>query len=109
MSGTTAAPEDFVSEPITPLAATGDASAMSRGEPGLPRWFRWRQQEFEVLSIVSKWKTSSRDRGELYLRRHWFELVTTNGMRMVVYCQRQPASAKRLKSRWWLYKLSRAV
>ena len=95
--------ERFVSELVLPERATSDVHAMSRGEPGLPRRFYWREHSFEVAQILNRWKTSSRDRGDLYLRRHWFEVVTTSGHRLKLYCQRQAPDQRRAKSRWWLY------
>jgi hypothetical protein len=101
--------EAFVSEAITPEAGSFDALAMSRGEPGLPAAFTWRGTRYVVHRLISTWKTSTPDRGEMYLRRHWFELETTTGERMTLYCQRQAGSAARRKQRWWLYTWVRAT
>ncbi|HSV14733.1 MAG TPA: DUF6504 family protein [Tepidisphaeraceae bacterium] len=100
--------DEFVSEPITPEAASFDTSAMSRGEPGIPRRFTWRAQTYEVAALLSTWKTSTRERGELYLRRHWFEIQTKDDRRMTLYCERQKKMAKKPKQRWWVYSVSRA-
>ena len=81
---------DFVSEPIEPVAGTFDSSAMSRGEPGVPARFRWRG-------------------GELYLRRHWFDLQTTCGRRITLYCERQTKNRNKPKQRWWMYAISDAA
>jgi hypothetical protein len=94
---------EFVSEPIEPATASADLAAMSRGEPGLPKGFTWRGQTFEVAQVLSTWKTSTRERGDLYLRRHWFEIATSSGQRMKVYCERQARTRGKPKSRWWLY------
>src|SRR5689334_256832 len=96
-------PDQFVSEPIEPTVGASDVAAMSRGEPGLPARFTWRGQAFEVAHVLSKWKTSTRERGDLYLRRHWFEIGTTCGRRMKLYCERQAKTRGKPKSRWWLY------
>jgi hypothetical protein len=100
-------PEEFISEAITPKAGTFDVSAMSRGEAGVPREFTWREQAYVVERLIETWKTSSADRGEMYLRRHWFRIQTTTGEQMVLYCQRQTKNAKRPKARWWLYSITR--
>jgi hypothetical protein len=100
------AAEEFVSEAIVPEPGSFDAAAMARGEAGVPRRFAWRGRAFVVAELVGSWKSSSRDRGELYLRRHWFAVRTTTGERMTLYCQRQASSAKRAKSRWWLYSMA---
>ena len=97
---------DFVSEPIVPDPGTADASAMSRGEPGLPRSFTWRDNHCTIARLISKWKTSTRERGDLYLRRHWYEIETTGGLRMTLYCERQTKNRKNPKARWWLYTIS---
>lgn len=99
--------EEFVSEPLTPLAGTSDASAMSRGEPGLPAQFDWRGQRYEVAGILRMWKTCTPDRGELYLRRHWYTIRTTSGVEMTLYCERQTKTARRPKSRWYVYTVRR--
>jgi hypothetical protein len=98
-----AAAEQFISEAIEPLAASGDVDAMSRGEPGVPHRFTWRSQPFEVAHVLATWKTSTRERGDLYLRRHWFHIATTCGRRMKLYCERQTKTRGKPKSRWWLY------
>lgn len=97
---------DFVSEPVDPVAGTFDPTAMSRGEPGVPARFRWRGREFAVVEVVRAWKTSTRDRGELYLRRHWFELQTACGRRITLYCERQAKNRNKPKQRWWMYAIA---
>jgi hypothetical protein len=97
--------ETFVSEAVTPEAESFDAAAMARGEPGLPRAFVWRGKRYEVAAVVGRWKTSTRERGELYLRRHWFEVKAASGERMTLYCERQARNLKKPKARWWLYKV----
>jgi len=95
--------EEFVSEAIVPVPGTFDAGAMSRGEPGLPAQFAWRDKTYTVARLLSTWKTSTPDRGEMYLRRHWFSIETTTGERMTLYCDRQAKNTKKPKARWWLY------
>ena len=95
--------ETFVSEAVEPEAGTFDAAAMSRGEPGLPRLFTWRGRRFDVARVVRTWKTSTADRGEMYLRRHWFEVIAATGERLTLYCERQARTRDRPKARWWLY------
>jgi phosphoribosylglycinamide formyltransferase-1 len=95
---------EFISEPIVPDAGSADAAAMSRGEPGLPRSFTWRNTHYVVARVIAKWKTSSREAaGELYLRRHWFEIETTAGLRITLYCERQTRNRNKPKARWWIY------
>jgi hypothetical protein len=99
--------EEFVSEPLTPAQGTFDAAAMSRGEPGLPGAFTWRDHDYQIARMMSKWKSTGTDRGETYLRRHWYRIQTTTGEQMTLYCQRQASNAKKAKQRWWVYSVTR--
>lgn len=95
--------DEFVSEPIEPEPGVFDAAAMARGEPGLPAAFRWRGRRFVLAHVLARWKTSTPDRGELYLRRHWFEIACGDGTRMKLYCERQARNRTKPARRWWLY------
>jgi hypothetical protein len=100
--------ERFVSESIQPAAGTANAGAMSRGEPGLPHAFTWRGRRYDVGQIEQTWKTSTVDRGNPYLRRHWFRFSTTSGERMTIYCLRQVKDRQHGDRRWWLYSFTPA-
>jgi hypothetical protein len=66
-------PERFVSEPIQPAAGTFDAAGMTRGEPGLPKQFTWRDQHYTVAEVIEAWKEDGPCRNgspEMYLRKH---------------------------------------
>lgn len=98
--------EEFVSEPIIPIPGTFDAAGMTRGEPGLPSRFLWRDQRYEVADVLEAWKESGPCRsggGEMYLRKHWFKIRTGDGLEMTVYFERQPRTKRQTKKRWWLY------
>jgi SAM-dependent methyltransferase len=98
--------DQFISEAITPDAGSFGLPAVA-GEPALPRRFAWRQRTYEVREVVRAWKEHEPDRthgsGELYLRKHWFEVRVDDGSVMKLYFQRQPASGRAAKVRWWLY------
>ena len=100
---------DFISEPITPWPGTFDARAMGRGEPGLPRRFDWRGQSYEIVEVLKAWKDSSREGGraggELYLRRHYYELKMADGSIWTVYFVRQPPAGGSARQRWFLYSM----
>jgi len=98
---------EFVGEAILPAAGSFDATAMARGEPGVPKSFTWRGKEYVVARVRSAWKSTGKDRGEVYLRRHWFEVETETGERMTIYCERQAKNLKKPKARWWLYAVER--
>ena len=95
----------MVSEPIDPEAGSFDAGAMASGVPGLPAAFVWRGSPRQVLACERAWKglRSEASSGELYLRRHYYELEMDDGARWVVYCLRQSSSAKGGRHRWYLY------
>jgi len=99
--------EEFISEPIEPPGGGFDTAAMSRGEPGAPAVFRWRDRDYAVVARVGQWKTSSREGGrataDLYLRRHYYELQMDDGSRWTVYFERQPRRSGSPKVRWFLY------
>ena len=104
-SSTNPSGEEFISEAIEPVAGTADTGAMARGEPGLPSRFVWRGRTYQVAQVLRTWKTSSPSGGEMYLRRHWYEVQCASGERMTIYCQRQARTAKSATRRWWLYSL----
>jgi phosphoribosylglycinamide formyltransferase-1 len=94
----------FVSEQIEPLGGSFDTGRMAMGEPGLPQHFRWRGREYEVASVLERWKTSGDCRSgspERYVRKHWFCIRTTNGDEMRIYFDRQARSGTKA-DRWWL-------
>ncbi|MBN1845016.1 MAG: hypothetical protein JW810_04995 [Sedimentisphaerales bacterium] len=102
--------EEFVSELIQPVAGSFDRRAMSRAEPGLPGRFRWRGQEYTVIEVLRAWKQSGPDRdgsGQMYLRKHWYEVRTDRGLIMKIYFERQGRSPGAARKRWWLYAISR--
>lgn len=99
----------FVSEPIVPLPGTFDAAGMSRGEPGLPRRFRWRRREFAVAQELERWREHGDCRngsGERYVRKHGFRVRTEDGSVLRIYFQRTVGRGKISNSaRWWLHSI----
>lgn len=97
--------ERFVDEPLVPVAATADTSLMAAGGPGLPREFLWRGRTLEVAAVLRCWRESGTCRhgsGEMYVRKHWFEVVTTDRATLKIYFERQ-ARRGRKEARWWLF------
>jgi hypothetical protein len=72
-------------------------------EPPVPAAFRWHDETLRVSEIVRSWRSTNVDRGDTYLARHWYELVTLDGRHAVVYYDRK---ALRNRPRWWLYTIS---
>ena len=96
----------FVSESLQPLVATADPAAMADGGPGLPKEFRWRGRTLEVAGLLRSWRETGRCRhgsGEMYVRKHWFEVVTSERETLKIYFERQPRGRRRGEPRWWLY------
>jgi len=92
----------FISEAIVPVADAFDPRAISAGEPSLPPAFTWRGRSLEIADVRRTWRGLKDDRGEMYLKRHYFEVSLTDGAVAVVYFMRQ---AKRGAPRWFLYTL----
>ena len=98
--------KEFICEELTPEAGSFDASNMARGLPGVPARFTWRGVEYCVAGVIKQWKTSSPCRNgadEMYLRRHWFQVLTEPAATMTIYCDRQARNRKHPKSRWYVY------
>jgi len=98
--------DKLITEPIKPVEGTFDTSAMTRGEPGLPDRFIWRDTEYQVAEVLEKWKElgpCKSGSSEMYLRKHWFKIRCTDGLEMTIYFERQPRSKRENKTRWWLY------
>lgn len=88
---------------MTPDPGSGSVEAMARGEPGLPRAFVWRGRRFEVACVLDSGKTRGEDRGDVYVRKHWYDIETASGERMRVYFDRNPGRSGSRESRWWVY------
>jgi hypothetical protein len=102
--------EEFVSEPIEPVAGTFDTAGMTRAEPGLPGRFFWRGKEYTVTETIETWKQTGPCRygsHEQYLRKHWYKIKTLDGLVMTLYFERQARSKTQRKTRWWLYSVNR--
>jgi hypothetical protein len=92
----------FVSEPIEPVGgAHPEAGPADRG-PAPPIAFRWRDEIIEIATIVRTWQSTKDDRGDTYLKRHWFETTLRDGRTAVVYFDR---AARRGSPPWRLYTL----
>jgi Family of unknown function (DUF6504) len=89
----------FVSGPLAPLG-DGFITAADGSEPPVPRAFRWGDRTLTVGAVVRSWRSSKTDRGDAYLKRHWFELRTVCGNTIEVYYDRE---ARRGAAQWWLY------
>jgi phosphoribosylglycinamide formyltransferase-1 len=100
--------ERFVDEPIEPVVATADTSLMAGGGPGLPHEFRWRGRTIEIAALLRSWRETGKCRhgsAELYVRKHWFEVVTTDHATMKIYFERQSRRGRK-EPRWWLFTIS---
>ena len=112
--------ERFVSEPLVPDPAAIETAGMAAGTPGLPRRFTWDGRTHEIARVLEQWREAGLERGrsgpeaslrsgveppatawqaERYARRHWWHVVTTTGIEMKFYCERQARTSRR----WWVY------
>lgn len=102
--------ERFVSEVISPVVSTCDTSRMAIGEPGLPREFLWRDRTLRIAEVLRTWRETGKCRHgspERYVRKHWFEVITTANDIMNIYFERQPHRGKK-GDRWWLFSIREA-
>jgi hypothetical protein len=93
-------PKQFVSEPIVPRAEAFDPSTIALGEPALPPEFTWGDERLVIRDLRRSWRTTKVDRGDTYVKRHYFECDTADGRLVVIYFERQ---ARRAEPRWHLY------
>lgn len=103
--------EEFVGEELVPVAGTAEVAGMSRREPGLPQRFTWRGTEYSIVGVIEQWKSHGPCRsggGEVYLRRHWYKILTDPPAVLTIYFERQARTAKRPKARWWIYSRAKA-
>ena len=89
----------FVSCPIAPTE-NGFITAAAGNEPPVPRAFTWEARTLTITDVVRRWRSTKTDRGDSYLKRHWFELRTRDGATIEVYYDRE---ARRGTARWTLY------
>jgi len=93
----------FVGKSIAPEGAL-DVVSLAQGEPSLPAAFTCDGDRLEVREVRKTWRSTKDDRGDTYVKKHWFEFETTDGRIAVVYFDR---SAQRKQPRWWLYTLTK--
>ncbi len=118
--------DEFISEAIRPVRGRGVAAGTPAGEPVLPGVFLWRGEEYRLLGVLKKWKTSgpcTHGSGERYLRRHYYEVlaapasavedapepgVPEGAMKMTLYCDRRPRGGAAARKRWFVYTIAPA-
>jgi hypothetical protein len=91
----------FVGKAIVPDGAM-DVEALAQGEPSLPAAFIFGDDRLEVAEVERTWRSTKDDRGDTYVKKHWFAFRTADGRDAVVYFER---SARKGAPRWWLYTL----
>jgi hypothetical protein len=89
----------FVSRPLV-AAGEGFVTPADGSRPPVPCIFLWDGRTLAITGVLRSWRSTKADRGDTYLKRHWFELETGCGLRIEVYYDRE---ARRGVSRWWLY------
>jgi len=99
----------FIGTTIQPVVGTIDPHRMSTGGPGLPRQFRWGKRTLCIVSVRNTWRETGpchHGSAEVYVRKHWFEVLTDSGEAMKIYFERQ-ARSRQIKSRWRLFTIDR--
>ena len=91
--------KEFVGAPLEPSPEYLNSPALSAGEPPLPASFRFRNEVLIVSEVLRTWRSTTTDRGDDYLARHWYEVRTADKRIAVIYFDRKAA---RGKPRWWL-------
>ncbi len=94
--------ERLVSEPVTAVPGTHNASSMASGEPGVPMAFVWRGREYRVSRVLSSDKTLRPCRngsGESYVDKHLHTVETESGEIMTLYRKRTGSAS----DSWILY------
>jgi hypothetical protein len=89
----------FVSRAIKPEGREL-LTAPNGSEPPVPRAFRWDDRTLRIAAVLKSWRGTKTDRGDAYLKRHWFELKTEDGATLEVYYDR---AARRGMPQWWLH------
>lgn len=69
-------------------------------EPPVPVAFRWDDRTLQISEVIRSWRSTKTDRGDAYLKRHWFELRAVSGEKLEVYYDRE---SRRGQPQWWLY------
>lgn len=92
----------FVGSPLAP-AGDGFITPAAGNEPPVPRAFLWDNRTLVITTVLRSWRSTKTDRGDAYLKRHWFELQTASGEEIEVYYDRE---SRRGAARWWLYTIS---
>jgi len=89
------------------MGSNFDSESMAAGGPGLPPAFAWRGQTLAIALVRRVWRDTGFCRHgskERYVRKHWFEVETTDKRTARIYFERQARDAK-LASRWWLFSI----
>jgi phosphoribosylglycinamide formyltransferase-1 len=97
--------QTFVSEPLIPVTTTADLASAPTGGPVLPREFVWRKGRLHIATVLCTWRETGpckHGSAETYVRKHWFEVVTTSHQTARIYFERQPRGRKPTQ-RWWLF------
>ncbi len=88
-----------VMEPVTPHAGAFDASAMARGEPGVPARFDWRGRTYAVVEVLGSRRETGNYSGtprDTYVRRHVARVRVDSGEVMTLSASRgDPRGAAR--------------
>ena len=88
----------FISQPLHADAGPPAGNM----EPSLPQEFDWSGERLIVVTVLRSWRSTKMDRGDVYLKRFWFEFTLPDARVATVYFDRE---AKPGSPHWWLYTL----
>jgi hypothetical protein len=97
------ASRQFVSSALVPAGGEFVTPA-SGSEPPVPRAFLWNGVTLVITEVLRSWRSTKADRGDVYLKRHWYELQTASGKKLEVYYDRE---SRHGAARWWLYTIEK--
>lgn len=94
----------FVSETIESLEGGFHADRMAMGEPGVPRFFRWRKEAWEVAQVLDggrEFGDCTHGSGERYVRRHVYRVRMVHGPVFQLAFQRTFGKARATRRGRW--------
>jgi hypothetical protein len=104
----------------SPIEAIYDAPPLFEKKPGCPNRFRWLENEFLVVEIISEWHdykrkgrmarnmrpenaSAAEKRGSWGVGQDYYRIRTNEDRIFDIYYDRAPKSADHRKGEWFLY------
>lgn len=111
-------PLRFINEAITPKF---DTPPIYEKKPGCPDQFIWRDEEFQIVTILSEWHdykrrgrmarnmrpgnaSAAEQRGSWGVGQDYYRVETDKNRIFEIYYDRAPKDSDRRKGEWFLYR-----